>query len=149
MIGGADPLKAKVTMQQLVFPMGEETPQEQIKSAGTYLLQASQTISSCEDLATLQKQLNSGHLSERQTLEIGDLAAIFQPSVVPLQRGESSVPILTNQGFHLLTVCEREDVGLTLPDREQIENQLANQQLSMMARRYMRDLRNDAVVELR
>lgn len=112
-------------------------------------MQASQAISSCEDLIALQKQLNSGHLSEKQTLSIGELAPIFQPSVVPLQKGESSAPILTNQGFHLLTVCEREDIGVTLPDRSQIENQLANQQLSMMARRYLRDLRNDAVVELR
>ena len=149
MIGGADPLKAKVTMQQLVFGLAEDTPQEQIQSAGQYLMQASQAVKSCDDLTSLQQQMGSGALSERQTMTIGEVAPVFQTAIIPLQPGETSSPILTNQGFHLIAVCEREDIGLNLPSRDQIENQLASQQLAMMERRYIRDLRNDAVVEVR
>ena len=149
MIGGADPLKAKVTMQQLIFALSEDTPQEQIQSAGSYLFQASQLIKSCEDLAVLKQKFPSAALSEKQTMTIGELDEVFQTAVIPLQPGEASAPILTNLGFHVIGVCDREDIGVTLPDREQIETQLSNQQLTMMARRYLRDLRNDAVVELR
>lgn len=149
LIGGADPLKAKVVMQQLVFPMSEETPQEQVQAAGQYLMQASQAIKNCDELEGLRQQLGSGQLSEKQSLTIGEIHPVFQSAIIPLQAGETSAPVLTNQGFHLLSVCEREDVGLNLPSRDQIESQLQNQQLSMMGRRYIRDLRNDAVVEMR
>lgn len=149
LIGGADPMQAKVTLQQIVFPVLPDTPQEQVQSAGNYLMQASQAIKSCSDLEKLKEQLGTGVISDKQTMTIGELAPAFQPAVIPLQAGETSTPILTNQGFHLISICEREDVGVTLPNRAVIENQLSNQQLTMMARRYLRDLRNDAVVEIR
>lgn len=149
MIGGADPKKAKVTLQQLVFPLSETTPQDQVQAAGNYLLQASQAIKSCDDLIQLKQKFPSAMISERDTMMIGELDEVFQAAVIPLQKGEASTPLLTNQGFHVIGVCDREDVGINLPDRELIENQLANQQMTMIARRYIRDLRNDAVVELR
>lgn len=149
MIGGADPMKAKVTLQQLVFALPEDTPQDQLQSAGSYLFQASQHIKSCEDLVALKEKFPTATISDQQTMTIGELDEVFQSAVIPLQAGEASAPLLTNQGFHVIGVCDREDVGVNLPDRVQIENQLANQQMTMIARRYLRDLRNDAVVELR
>lgn len=149
MIGGADPKKATVTVQQLVFPLAPETPPEQIQAAGNYLFEASQTIKSCEDLVALREKFPNASISEQQTMTIGDLAEVFQNAVIPMQAGEASAPILTNQGFHVIGICAREDVNANLPSREQIENQLANQQMTMIARRYLRDLRNDAVVETR
>lgn len=148
-IGGGDPKKTEVTVQQVVFPVSESTPQDQLQAAGNYLVQASQTIKSCDDLAQLKQNFPSAVMSERQTLTIGELDEVFQSAVIPLQKGEASTPLLTNQGFHIIGMCDRKDVGVNLPDRSQIENQLANQQMTMMVRRYLRDLRNDAVVELR
>lgn len=149
MIGGADPMKATITVQQVVFPIAEETPQEQIQAAGNYLFQASQAVKSCDDLAALKERFPSSTMSERSTLTIAELDEVFRTAVIPMQAGEASSPILTNQGFHIIGLCDREDADINLPDRLQIENQLANQQLTMMARRYLRDLRNDAVVEMR
>lgn len=149
MIGGADPKKATVTVQQLVFPLAPETPQEQIQAAGNYLFEASQSIKSCEDLVALKEKFPNAGISEQQTMTIGELSEVFQTTVIPMQAGEASAPVLTNQGLHIIGVCSREDVIANLPDRVQIENQLANQQMTMIARRYLRDLRNDAVVERR
>jgi hypothetical protein len=35
------------------------------------------------------------------------------------------------------------------PTKEDVENRLYNQELSMLARRYLRDLRRDATIEMR
>lgn len=149
MIGGADPMKTVVTLQQLIFPMSKDTPPEQLQAAGNYLFQASQAVKSCDDLIALQEKFPTSAMSERSTLTIGEVDQVFQTAVIPMQAGEASAPILTNQGFHIIGLCDREDVETNLPDREQIEDNLANQQITMMARRYLRDLRNDAVVEMR
>jgi peptidyl-prolyl cis-trans isomerase SurA len=46
-------------------------------------------------------------------------------------------------------VCGRRSAGDAQVDREQIEQRLFSQQLSMISRRYMRDLRNSATIETR
>jgi peptidyl-prolyl cis-trans isomerase SurA len=46
-------------------------------------------------------------------------------------------------------VCGRRSAGEAQADKEQIEQRLYSQQLSMIARRYMRDLRNSATIETR
>lgn len=149
MIGGADPMKSKITLQQLIFPLAKDTPQDQVQAAGNYLLQASQTIKSCADLVALKDNFPNAGISEQETIAIAALPEAVQNTVVPLQTGEASAPVLTDEGFVIFGVCNREDVLTNLPDRDQIENQLANQQMTMIARRYLRDLRNDAVVEIR
>jgi peptidyl-prolyl cis-trans isomerase SurA len=52
-------------------------------------------------------------------------------------------------GFHLVAVCGKHASGASQLSHEQIENRLFGQQLSLVARRYMRDLRNSATIETR
>lgn len=79
--------------------------------------------------------------------EVADLAPQFREAAEKLKVGEVSDPIRTTAGMHLIAVCGRKAAGGQIADREQIERRLRGQQLSMIARRYMRDLRNSATIE--
>jgi peptidyl-prolyl cis-trans isomerase SurA len=46
-------------------------------------------------------------------------------------------------------VCDREEAKAYRPTHEAISRSLGEQRLGMMARRYMRDLRRTAVIDLR
>jgi hypothetical protein len=46
-------------------------------------------------------------------------------------------------------VCQREKLKDNLPKREEIANQIRRGRLGMMSRRYMRDLRIAAIVDMR
>lgn len=81
--------------------------------------------------------------------EIADLAPQFRDAAQVLKLGEVSDPIRTAAGLHLVAVCSRRSAGQAQAGREQIEQRLFSQQLSMIARRYMRDLRNSATIETR
>ena len=81
--------------------------------------------------------------------ELADLAPQFRAPAETLDVGKVSDPIRTAAGMHLVAVCGRRVGGEAQADREQIENRLFGQQLSMIARRYMRDLRNSATIETR
>jgi peptidyl-prolyl cis-trans isomerase SurA len=63
--------------------------------------------------------------------------------------GEFSPPLRTEQGLILLMVCVREEAPSNLPTREEITELLTRQRLDLMARRYLRDLRRAAVVDVR
>jgi peptidyl-prolyl cis-trans isomerase SurA len=79
--------------------------------------------------------------------EAADLAPQFREAAEGLQVGQVSDPIRTQAGLHLIAVCGRRAAGGGAVDKEQIEQRLFSQQLSMIARRYMRDLRNSATIE--
>lgn len=81
--------------------------------------------------------------------EIADLAPEFKTAAQTLKVGEFSAPIRTKVGLHVLAVCGKRAAGAAQIDHDQIENRLRGQQLSMIARRYMRDLRNSATIETR
>jgi peptidyl-prolyl cis-trans isomerase SurA len=52
-------------------------------------------------------------------------------------------------GLHLVAVCGRRVGGPEVPSYEAVENRLRNQNLAMLARRYIRDLRADALIEVK
>ncbi len=81
--------------------------------------------------------------------EVADLAPQFREAAEKLKIGEISEPIRTQAGLHLVAVCGRRNASAAQADKQQIEQRLFGQQLSMIARRYMRDLRNSATIETR
>ena len=53
------------------------------------------------------------------------------------------------ENLNLILICDRkDDVGLNI-SRETIEENIYSQKIGMMSRRYLRDLRRDAVIEYR
>ena len=70
-------------------------------------------------------------------------------AVRDLEAGEASAPISTADGTALYVVCDRkDDLGVDI-SRDAIADNIFSQRVSMMARRHLRDLRRDAVVEYR
>jgi peptidyl-prolyl cis-trans isomerase SurA len=81
--------------------------------------------------------------------ELNDLLPDFKDAVQTLKVGQLSAPIRTKVGLHVLAVCGRRSAGAAQVDHDQIENRLTGEQLSMISRRYMRDLRTSATIETR
>jgi len=79
-------------------------------------------------------------------LHVGVLRAVVAEQ---LQVGQISSPIRTDAGLHLIAVCGKRSSSADLMNRDQIENRLYGQQLAMIAKRYLRDLRNSATIETR
>ena len=55
----------------------------------------------------------------------------------------------TPKGFLLLMVCSRSEPGVNLPSRDEIANQIGFQRLDLQQRRYLRDLRASAYIDVR
>ena len=70
----------------------------------------------------------------------------MRKAISGLKTGDVSQPVRSNAGVEMLVVCGYKPDEGGLPTAEQIDDNLYEQQLSMMARRHLRDLRRDAVV---
>ncbi len=135
-----------VQLRQVVIELPENAAAEQI-SAATSRLSALRTQLTCDnmlDRATSEQGLLGNDLGET---DIGDLAPQFQTIARSGEIGSLSEPVRTPLGLHLIAVCGRRVGGPDVPTFQQVEGRLQNQNLAMLARRYIRDLRADALIE--
>ncbi len=72
----------------------------------------------------------------------------FRAPVDGLERGEVSGVLETERGYHAILLCDRDD-GLGLPPRQAIEDKLFSEELELVARRYLRDIKRDSTIEVR
>jgi peptidyl-prolyl cis-trans isomerase SurA len=49
----------------------------------------------------------------------------------------------------VLVICGRDEAGASEPSYDEVYNQINEERVNMRARRYLRDLRRDAVIEFR
>jgi len=150
-VGGADPLKAKIDLRQILIPLATDADADDVEDAREKALSVQNELEGCDNLERAARKARNSTITDLGQMSISDLAGRFRETAAILQAGEASDPIRTETGLNILVACDREDVGASaqLPSREQIEDRLYNQQLSMFARRHMRDLRRDATIELR
>ena len=144
--GGAATLvnlkQAAVALAQTATPADEAAAREKLVA----LKPQFKTCETLEATAAKTPGVIAGDLGEA---EVADLAPQFREAAEKLKVGEISDPIRTAAGMHLVAVCGRRSASAAQVDKQQIEQRLFGQQLSMIARRYMRDLRNSATIETR
>ena len=134
--------QAAVALPQGASPADEAAAREK-------LLAVRPEIKGCDTVEAAAGKVQGVVAGDLGEAEAADLAPPFRSAAESLAVGAVSEPIRTNAGLHLVAVCGRRTAGPGAMSRDQIENRLFAQQLSMIARRYMRDLRNSATIETR
>jgi peptidyl-prolyl cis-trans isomerase SurA len=126
-----------------------ETASEAEISAATARLTALQPQLTCDNMlarATSEEGLLGADLGEA---EVPSLAPQFQQVARSAAIGTVSSPVRTPLGVHLVAVCGRRAGGIEAPSYRDVENRLRGQNLAMLGRRYIRDLRADALIEMK
>jgi peptidyl-prolyl cis-trans isomerase SurA len=138
-----------VSLKQAAVALPAQPSAGDIEAARVKLESLRVQIKGCENIEKASQGVPgvvAGDLGEAQ---ISDLAPQFRQAAETLKVGEVSGPIRTNVGMHLVAVCGKRASGGQQITHDQIENRLYGQQLSMISRRYMRDLRTSATIETR
>jgi peptidyl-prolyl cis-trans isomerase SurA len=86
----------------------------------------------------------------RQTLrrEEGQLGGLAE-SIAALEVGGITEPRRVDDGFELLAVCAKNQIAGRTQATEEVRSELTAERGDLLARRYLRDLRSDAVIEYR
>lgn len=145
----ADPLDVKVDLTRLTFPYPEGADDAAKAAQKERVATATSTLFGCDDLETAAKAKGAADVTPVGAVRVGDMPAPLQATVEGVGVGEASVPVETPNGLQVLVVCGRAKPEVNLPTFDTIEESLRQQRLSMMARRYLRDLRRDAIVDYR
>jgi peptidyl-prolyl cis-trans isomerase SurA len=138
-----------VSMKQAAVALPQNATDAQVEAARAKLESLRGQVNGCANLeaaAAKSPGVVAGDLGEAQ---VSDLAPAFRQAAETLPIGQLSQPLRTGAGLHLVMVCGKRAGGDDSMSKEQIENRLYGQQLTMIARRYMRDLMNSATIETR
>ncbi len=138
-----------VKLKQVAISLPKTASADTVAAAQAKLMTVRAKLQGCDNLEAVSAKtpgVVSGDLGETDTK---DLAPAFRDVVETLQTGQVSEPVRTDAGLHLLALCDRRHGGANQMTREQIEDRLYGQELSMIAKRQLRDLRNSATIESR
>jgi peptidyl-prolyl cis-trans isomerase SurA len=146
----ADPRDAVLALRQLAISFPPGTTQQQAAEKAAAFAAATRTIAGCGSAQKVAEQLGA-EMVDNDQVRIRDLPAPLQEMMTNLQVGQASPPFGSPQdGVRVLVICGRDDPQTAQgPNAETIMAQLEEQRVSMRARRYLRDLRRDAVVDYR
>ena len=140
---------AIVDLKQVAAPLAPDATQAQVDAAAKLLTDLKPKITSCQTLESAAGKVDGLVAGDLGEAEITDLAPAFQEAANKLDVGQISDPIRTDAGLHLIAVCGKRQGGANAPSHDQIENRLRGQQLALISKRYLRDLRNQATIETR
>jgi peptidyl-prolyl cis-trans isomerase SurA len=138
-----------VALKQIFLPLKSNANDDSIGSQMALAATIGGTVRGCEDFDTLAQEMGSQESGNLGRVKVSDTPAQFRETILALEVGAPSKPVRTETGIHVFIVCDREQPAVPDPDRRAIENSIGQARLSMLARRYLRDLRRAALVDVR
>jgi peptidyl-prolyl cis-trans isomerase SurA len=135
---------------QIVFPLPPQATDQMRRAAILEAQNAKTTAKSCEEMLKIGKEKGSPQLSSEGRLRADQISPGMRNIVLGLETGQSSQPILQKNGVGVIMMCEKmAPTTTTVPTRDEIAETLMRERLDTLARRYMRDLRRTAFVDVR
>jgi peptidyl-prolyl cis-trans isomerase SurA len=147
----AGPEDSLVHLVQIVFPLPSQATEPMRRAAIVEAQSARTSAKNCEELLKIGKEKGSAQLSSEGRLRVDQVTPAMRNVVLGLEVGQTSPPIVQKNGVGVIMMCEKAapSSAPTVPSRDEIGETLMRQRLETLARRYMRDLRRTAFVDVR
>lgn len=147
----ADPLMAVLSLKQITVPLRPDTTEEQARARAAEIQAVTRNMGGCGGVDAAAKTLNA-EVAANDAVRMRDLPAPLQNILGRMSIGEATPAFgSAEEGLRVLVLCGRDDsqVQAQAPNFEQIYAQMNEERVNMRARRYLRDLRRDAIVDYR
>lgn len=140
-----DPDDIVLDIQQIVV----KAPSEGMDETLARLNEEAARIRSCRDVTDAARAMGAHDFGELGKIRVGDLPVRLKAMVEDLEENQVSKAVLMDRDIRVLVVCGRKEPEAREPSFLEIDDFLTNQKLAMMSRRYLRDLRRDAIIDYR
>ncbi len=145
----ADPRNAVLSLKQVTITFPKGTPKAQAEPVVAKFAEAAKNIGGCGGADKIADEFN-GQVVTSDNIKMRDLPPALQNIMLPMQVGQATPPFGSiEEGVRTLVLCGRDEVDASAPTFDQVYAQLNEERVNLRARRYLRDLRRDAVIEYR
>jgi len=145
----------ELPLDRILFPLSPKTPKDVVEAAGQAAGKFRAHIQGCDHLQQLIGEAFHGGGVQFYSLglqKLSDLSSQIQTAVSQTQPGEATPPFGSSAGIEIIVRCDKPVVvqrAIPIPTQDEVEQQLYEDQISTLARQYLRDLRRDADIETR
>jgi peptidyl-prolyl cis-trans isomerase SurA len=146
-----DPGDAVLSLKQLTIPLPETMTEANARKLAADVQARTQNMGGCGRADEVARELRAEVISNDQ-VRMRDLPPPLQEMMRRMPIGGATPPFGSQaDGLRVLVLCGRDDAPqqARMPSYDEIYSQLNDQRVNSAARRYLRDLRRDAVVEYR
>lgn len=139
-------------LARLLFPVDPRAPKEQVEQILKVAAQIQSHYAGCAQLDDLHKKMNGSVFMDLGDAKLAELSPQIQEAMKATKSGEAAAPFLSDAGVELIGRCDKRieiKTAYVMPTRQQVEDQLFQSQIAALARRYLRDLKRDANIQVR
>lgn len=146
----ARPDDVKLNLVQMTLALPTNASPEETNRATAEAQKAMAGVRQCSDLHVQSRQIKGSTSGDLNGVRVGDLAANPQmyEQLPRLPIGGTAGPFRVAEGMQVVALCSKSG-GDGLPTRDAISQQLLIQKLDAAGRRYMRDLRRQATIDIK
>ncbi len=145
----ADPRDAVLNLKQVSIAFPKGTSRAAADPIVSRFAEAAKSIGGCGGAEKIATDFH-GEVVTSDQVKMRDLPAALQRLMLPMQVGQATQPFGSlEEGVRVLVICGRDQVDQSAPSYDDVYNQLNEERVNSRARRYLRDLRRDAVIEFR
>lgn len=135
-------------IKQAAVPLPANASPADVAAANAALASFRSRVDSCEAFDDLNGKGPAGvQVTDLGDAQLSTLLTNYADALRPLKNNQVTEPLRNAQNMNVLYVCDRQLAGDNALSRDQVENNLVNQRLSMLGRRYLRELRSTATIE--
>ena len=104
-------------------------------------------FSTCDNIQKLVNSVGGGQVQALGKRKPSQLPKASRAVFMQAQQGEMTPPEITDNGIELYAVCSRRSVAGGEKERKAVKNKLRQQEFSLLRKRYLRDLHQEAFIE--
>lgn len=136
-----------VQLRQLLLLVEDGAPESAVNEQLEKAREIAASVNGCPAFAAAAEEAGTPQPDNPAQFRLNDLNAQLRAIASTIEVGKASEPLRQPSGIQVLMVCERQDNSG--PDRDEIRQTLVRERIDMLSRRYLRDLRRAAFVDLR
>ena len=140
-------LETVMTINRLFFPYPRNASNRQKRLILDQLQHARGQLRNCASIERIAIQIGDPQKGTLGQIRPSDLPTQLRPVAEELPLGQPSQVLPLTDGGMVMMICSRETRTLGLPQRDEVREQLLQQRANLMARRYLRELRQQAVID--
>jgi peptidyl-prolyl cis-trans isomerase SurA len=147
----ADPAEAILSLKQMSLPLPPGITEDAARVKVKAFQDATQAMGGCGRVEEVGKALGA-EVATNDAIRMKDLPPALQNILKDMSIGQATPAFgSAREGLRVLVLCGRDDsaVQAKAPNFDQIYAQMNEERVNMRARRYLRDLRRDAIVDYR
>ena len=139
-------------LARLLLPVDPRSPKEQIEPVIKVAVQIQTHYAGCTQLEEISNKMKGSVYMNLGDAKLAELSPQIQEAMKNSKPGEAAPPFMSEAGIELIARCDKRievKTAYVMPTRAQVEDRLFESQIAALARRYLRDLKRDANIQVR